>query len=99
MADVRLHGLFRQEEPFSDLAVDQPVGDELEDLDLARRRLLLELTQDRRRRERDHRSGALRVPTCRSSLEPAAVVAVSVQDLSTLRGVHAMRIGGAGIAL
>ena len=43
MADVRLDGLLREEEPLADLAVDESVGDELEDLDLARRRLLLEL--------------------------------------------------------
>ena len=43
MADVRLDGLLREEEPLADLAVDETVGDELEDLDLARRRLLLEL--------------------------------------------------------
>jgi hypothetical protein len=96
---MRLHGLFRQEELLSDLAVDESVGDELEHLDLARRRLLLQLSQDRRWREGYNRAGALRVPASSSRLESAAVVAVSVQDLSTLRGVHAMRIGGAGIAL
>ena len=94
-----LDGLFREEEPLTDFAVHEAVGDELEDLDLTRGRLLLQLTQDRRRREGDHGARAVRVPTCRSRLESAAVIAVSVQDLLTLRGVHAMRIGALRIAL
>jgi hypothetical protein len=94
-----LDGLFREEEPLTDFAVYEPVRDELEDLDLAGGRLLFQLTQNGRRRERDHGPRALRVPTCRSRLESTAVVAVSVQDLLTLRGVHAMRIGGLRIAL
>ena len=44
MADVRLDRLLRQEELLADLAVDEAVRDELEHLDLTRRRLLLELT-------------------------------------------------------
>jgi len=99
VAHVGLDGLLRQEEPLSDLAVDEAVGDELEYLDLAGGGLLLELAQRRRWRERDHRAGAFRVATRSSRLESAAVVAVSVQDLSTLRGVHAMRIGAGRIAL
>ena len=43
MADVRLHRLLGEEESLADLAVHEPVGDELQDLDLPRRRLLLEL--------------------------------------------------------
>ena len=96
---VRLDRLLREEESLTDLAVDQPVGDELEDLDLARRRLLLELPECRRRGERDDGSRPLGVPARSSRLEATAVVAVSVQDLPTLRGVHAMRIGAPGIAL
>ena len=82
-----------------DLAVHEPVGDELENLDLAGGRFLLELPQGGRGRERDHRSGRLCAPTRRSRLEPAAVVAVSIQDLSPLRGVHEMAIGLPRIAL
>ncbi len=41
---MRLDRLLREEELLADLPVDETVGDELEDLDLARRRLLLELT-------------------------------------------------------
>ena len=96
---VRLDRFLGEEESLSDLTIDQAVRDELEDLDLARRRLLLELAKGGRRDERDHRAGPLRVPARSSSLESTAVVAVSVQDLFTLRGVHAMRIGARGIAL
>ena len=100
MADVGLDGLLRQEEPLADLPVDQPVGDELEDLELPSGRFLLELAEDRRRREGDHRpTGALRVPSRRSRLEASAVVAVTTQDLFTLRSVHAMRIGLVVMAL
>ena len=45
MPDVRLDGFLGEEESLSDLAIDQAVRDELEDLDLARGRLLLELLQ------------------------------------------------------
>jgi hypothetical protein len=43
VANVRLDRFLREEETLADLPVDEAVGDELEDLDLARRRLLLEL--------------------------------------------------------
>ena len=99
MPHVRLDRFLGEEESLTDLTVDQPVGNELEDLDLARRRLLLELSECRRRCERDHGSGPLGVPARGSRLEATAVVAVPVQDLPTLRGVHAMRIGAGGIAL
>lgn len=99
MPHVRLDGLLGEEEPLSDLAVDEPVGDELQNLDLARRGLLLELAEGGRRSEGDHGPCPFRAPARRSRLESAAVVAVSVQDLPTLRGVHAMRIGARRIAL
>jgi hypothetical protein len=99
MADVRLDRLLREEELLADLPVDETVGDELEDLDLARRRLLLELTQSRRLHEGDHGPRSIGVATRSSRLESAAVVAIAVQDLPTLSGVHAIRIGVLGIAL
>ena len=99
MADVGLHRLLGEEELLSDLAVHESVGDELQDLELTRRRLLLELPQHRRRSERDDRAGPLRVPTCSSSLEATAVVPITVENLSPLRGVHALRIGLPRIAL
>ena len=83
----------------ADLAVHQSVGDELEDFDLTRRGLLLELPEDGGRRERDDRSRSLRIPARRSRLEPAAVIAIPVEDLLPLRGIHALRIGRLGIAL
>jgi hypothetical protein len=45
MAHVRLHGLFREEEPFADLSVDETVCDELENLDLACGGILSDLTR------------------------------------------------------
>ena len=99
MADVRLDGLLREEQALPDLSIDEAVGDELEDLDLAGGGFLLELAEGRGRRERDHGARPLRVPACRSRLESAAVVAVPVQDLLTLRGVHEMRIGRRADAL
>ena len=96
---MRLDRLLGEEESLSDLAVDQAVRDELEDLDLARRRLLLELAKGGGGMNGITDPGPLRVPARSSRLESTAVVAVSVQDLLTLRGVHAMRIGARGIAL
>src|SRR5262249_14867092 len=85
VADVRLHGLFRQEEPFADLAVHETLGDQLEDLDLALRRLLLELAQ-RRVERNDLRVGA-GTPR-RRLVETTRVVDVPAQDLLALCGVH-----------
>src|SRR5580765_8188490 len=51
--DVALHRLFREEEPRSDLAVHEAVGDELQNLDLTRRRIL-GARREARRRELDH---------------------------------------------
>ncbi len=99
MTDVGLHRLLREEEVLADLAVHEPVGDELENLDLAGGRFLLELPQGGRGRERDHRSGRLCAPTRRSRLEPAAVVPVPVEDLPPLCGVHGFGIGFSGDAL
>ena len=92
MADVGLHGLFREEESFADLAVYEAVRDELQYLDLACGRVLADLAR-RRRRERDHRSTATRATPRRSRFEPAAVIAITVQDLLALSGVHGVGIG------
>ena len=43
MAHVRLDRLLGEEQPLADLPVDETVGDELENLQLTGRRLLLEL--------------------------------------------------------
>jgi hypothetical protein len=94
MAHVRLHRLLGEEQSLADLAIDETVCHELEHLDLAGGRVLAELTRSGRR-EGDHRAAASRATTRRSRLEPAAVVAVTVQDLPALSGVHEFRIGAA----
>ena len=98
MPDVRLDRLLREEETLADLAVDEAVGHELENLDLARGRLLLEFALRGGARTGSPRRYASS-PACRSRLESAAVVAVAVQDLLTLSGVHEMRIGLPGMRL
>ena len=101
VTDVRLHRLFAEEEALADLAVHEAVGDQLQDLDLSHRRLLLELLD--RAGERDHlgaccaraRVGPLPAP-CRGDLvEPTGVIHVPGQDLFTLSCVHVCCIGGA----
>ena len=52
VADVALDRLLGEEEPLPDLAVHEAVRDQLKHLDLAHRRLLLELAE--RAPERDH---------------------------------------------
>jgi hypothetical protein len=96
VADVRLDGLLREEEALADLSVDEAVGHELEHLDLAQRRLLLELSH--RRSERDHLGAAVRAPG-RGRLETAAVVQVPAHDLFALSSVHVPYIGGEPEAL
>jgi len=86
VADVRFHGLLRKEEPDADLAVDQPVGNQLEHLDLAHRGLLLELPE--RALEGNHLGARARAAAGGDLLEPARVVGVAVQDLLALCGVH-----------
>ena len=93
MPDVGLHRLLGEEQVLPDLAVHEAVGDELEHLDLACGGLLLELSESRRRREGDDRAGRLRATASRSRLEPAAVIAIPVEDLPPLRGVHGLGIG------
>ena len=90
---MRLHRFLGQEEALADLAVHQTVRDQLEDLDLTRRRLLLELAQ--RARERDDLAllPAVRAPR-RDLVEAARVPDITAQDLLTLGGVHGALIGG-----
>ena len=98
MADVRFDRLLREEEALPDLAVDEAVGDELQDLDLTRSRILSELTLDLGRKGDDRA-----MPACASTrggrLEAAAVVSISVEDLLTLCGVHDWGIGTPLVAL
>jgi hypothetical protein len=98
MANVGLHRLLGEEEALADLAIDETVRDELKDLDLASRRILADFP-GRGRRERDHGSAPARAASCRSRLESTAVIAISVEDLLTLSGVHESGIGAARIPL
>ena len=76
----------------ADLTVDEAVGYELEHLDLPRCRILTDLAR-RRRGEGNDRPVPAGATSRRGRLEPAAVVAVTVQDLLTLSGVHVFGIG------
>jgi len=88
---VALHRLLRQEEAMADLAVDEAFRDQLENFDLARGRLLLELPE--RSGERDH-FGVPLAPLGGHLVEATRVVHVSGQDLFALCGVHSSpRIG------
>ena len=91
VADVGLDRLFREEEPLPDLAIDQPLRDQLEHLDLACGRLLFELAE--RSCERDDLGVAL--PPLRGHLvETTGMAHVSGQDFSALRSIHDVpRIG------
>jgi hypothetical protein len=91
VADVRLDGLLRKEEPLADLAVHEAVGDELQHLNLTHRRLLSELAEWRT--ERDHRPALTAGPARSRLIEAAAVVHVTAQDLLALCSVHESYIG------
>src|SRR5437763_315005 len=90
---VRLDRLLREEEADADLAVHEAVRDQLEDLDLAGGRLLLELLE--RPAERDYLCASPAAPL-RHRVEAAAVVHVAGQDLLALGSVHGNR--GIGLA-
>src|SRR5690348_5722230 len=92
VAHVRFHRFLREEELLADLAVDEPVGDELQDLDLAPSGLLLELAK--RALQRDHVGAAGTAPSRRNLLEPTRVRQITAEDLLALRSVHAPSIGG-----
>jgi hypothetical protein len=98
MADVRLDGLLGEEQSLPDFTIHETVGNELEDLDLARCRILADLPR-RRWRERDDRTTAGRTSPRGSGFEPPAVIAVPVQDLSALSSVHEDGIGGPHVPL
>jgi hypothetical protein len=85
VADVGLDGLLREEEPHTDLAVHESVGDQLKNLDLTRRRLLLQLLQ--RAGERND-LGALVAASLRNRVEAPAVVDITGQDLLAFGRVH-----------
>ena len=75
----------------SDFPVHEAFGDELQHLDLPRRRLLLELAQ--RVLQRDHVSASgTATPRC-NFVEAARVRQITGQDLLALCSVHAPCIG------
>jgi hypothetical protein len=98
MADVRLHGLLREEKALADLAVHEAVCDELQNLDLTRGRILSDLPR-RRRSERDHGATATRAAPSSGGFEPPAVIAVAIQDLTALCSVHVSGIGRSEVPL
>lgn len=97
MADVALDCLFGQVEPVANLAVDQPFGDELENLDLSRGRCVLRLGRGGSDREVEQVGGwrAAR----RDSLEALSVLAVAHKNFVSLCGVHEAGIGVASTVL
>src|SRR3954453_9216686 len=90
VANVRLDRLLREEEALADLAVHEAVRDQLKDLDLAPRPLLLELAE--RPVERDHLGGA-RLPARGDIFEATRGLRIPGQNLFALCGVHGPSIG------
>ena len=90
--DVGLHGFLGQEEALADLAVHETVGDELEHLDLAHGRLLLQLPKGAL--ERDDLGAAVRPAPCGDLFEATRMVPIAVEDLLALSSVHGGGIGG-----
>ena len=94
---MRLHRFLREEEAVTDLPVDETLRDQLENLDLTRRRLLLELPEGSG--ERNHLGVAL-AALGSHLVEATRVVDEAGQDLFALCSVHdSPRIGAAYAAL
>ena len=91
VAHVRLHRLLAEEEALADLTVDEALGDQLQHLDLAVRRLLLELLK--RSLEGNHLTAARAGPTSSSRLEAALVIDVAGENLPALGSIHETDIG------
>jgi hypothetical protein len=88
---VGLHRFLGQKQLLADLTVHQPVGNELQDLYLPDRRLLLELAK--RALKRDHIGAAGTASPRRNFFEAARMRQVTAQDLLALRSIHAPSIG------
>ena len=93
VSHVGFHSFFREEEPLADFPVDKAVRNQLEHLELAARRLLLELLH--RAGERNYLAAAVASAPLGNCLETAGMVAVAVQDLVALGSVHDWAIGRA----
>src|SRR3954453_16584339 len=87
VADVALDRLLGEEETHADLAVHEAVRDQLKDLDLPHRRLLLQLAG--RALEGDALRAVDRPTAGCALLEPPRVVLLAVKDLFALSSVHA----------
>ena len=90
VANVRLDRLLREEEAGTDFTVDETVGDELKNLKLPVRRLLLDA---KRRTEGNDLAAGCAGSTLRDFIEPSRVVDITAQDFLSLRGVHGLGIG------
>lgn len=94
MPHVGLDRLLGKEESLADLAIHKTLSNELEDLDLASSRLLLQLARWRRPQWYNLRSGvAADASTLRCLFEAASVVEVPRQNLSAFCLIHAQSIG------
>ena len=87
---MALHGLLAEEQPDADFPVHEPIGDQLEHLDLPGGRILPRLL-GRRLEGDDLRDGRV-APRC-DGIEPGRVLAVARKDLVALSSVHGGRIG------
>src|SRR5712691_5780581 len=96
VADVRFDGLLAEEEPHADLAVHEAVRDQLQNLDLPHRRLLLQLLE--RAVEGDHLAVTV-APPCGDLVEPARVIDIAGENLLALCGVHGPGIGSPWVPL
>src|SRR5436305_13020367 len=93
VADVTLDRLLGEEETLADLAVHEAVRDQLKDLDLPHRRLLLELAE--RALERNDLGGRAAAAPGRNRLETAGMAGVAVEKLFAPCCVHGRCIGAA----
>ena len=91
MSHVRLHGFLRQEQLLADFPVHEPVGNQLQHLDLPPCRLLLELAK--RALQRDHVGTAGTATPRRHFLEAARMRQVTAEDLLALSSIHVPSIG------
>ena len=81
---MRFDGLLGEEESHADLAIHETIRDQLENLDLPRSRLLLQLLKGAGKR--DDLSAA--ATSLRNRVESTAVVDIAGQDLLALGSVH-----------
>ena len=81
---MRFDGLLGEEKSHADLAIHETIRDQLENLDLARSRLLLQLLQWAGKRD----DLSATATSFRYRVESAAMVDITGQDLLALGSVH-----------